>query len=232
MVMGDTQHYINVFAFVTSSIGLLGAKPVESIIYAFRYPLHWNYYNYQPYSRNAYPTEVFYPYIILPQDITRNCVGCPPFIVQDNKRNLPAKSTGSHASLVRPSKKSAASTEKTGSSRNELEADTEKGFKLINDLVEIISQAAGTASDSDLEEVNAIKSIFSDIIDEVIRQIKPSFKENNLDPTISDAFIHISETTRKGIAEAPNQTILTAILKPYVTILQELAFKGLQTTAP
>ena len=232
LVMGDTKRYINALAFGTSSINLSGANHVENNTNPCGYPLHLNYFNYQPNSRKAYPAVVPYPYIILHPVATSNCVGFPPIIVPSNKLNLSAKPKAGPAILTLPFKTSPKPNVEIGSSRNELEADTEKGFKLIKNLVKTISLAAGTASDSDPAEVNAVKSIFSDIMDEVIRQIEPSFKENNVDTTLSDAFVHISETTRKAIADAPNQTILTAILKPYVTSLREFASKGLQTTTP
>ena len=232
MVMGDTHHYINAVTFLTSSIKLLGAKPIQNILSPFGYPPYLNYYNYQPNLGNAQLIEVFSPDIILHQGMNANCVGCSPAVVSTSQRTLPPKPIGPHATLIYPLKKSAKPTEQIEASRNELESDAEKGFKLINNLVETISQAAGTATDSDPEEVNAVKSIFSDIIDEASRQIEASVKENNIDPTMGDAFVHISETTRKGIAEAPNQTILTAILKPYVVILEDFASNGLQITAP
>merc|ERR1712064_215386 len=145
--------------------------------------------------------------------------------------NIPAKQPKAPAKLILPSRKSATPAVATGSSANELESDSEKGFKLLDDLVETISQAASTSTDSDIAEVNAIKSIFADVIDEVIRQVEIKFKENNLDTNISEAFLRRSGATKKAVSEAPNQTILAAILKPYVTELKAFTAKGFQVAA-
>ena len=106
--------------------------------------------------------------------------------------------------------------------------DSKKGFQLLDNLVETVSQASGTATDADVAEVNAIKSIFGDVIDEVIRQVDMKFKENNLDPNIRDRFLLRSETTKKAVSDAPNQTILAAILKPYVAELKVFTAKGFE----
>ena len=62
----------------------------------------------------------------------------------------------------------------------------------------------------------------------MIRQVQMKFEENNLDKSISATFLFRSEITKKAVSEAPNQTILAAILKPYVNELKAFTAKGLQ----
>ena len=144
---------------------------------------------------------------------------------------MPPKQPDTPAKFVALSMKSSKTTPEARSSGNKLVEDSEKGFKLLDDLVETVSQAAGTATDSDVAEVDAVKSIFADVIDEIIRQVKMKFKEYNLDTSIRDEFLRKSQNTKKAVSEAPNQTILATILKPYITELKAFSAKGFQTFA-
>ena len=95
-------------------------------------------------------------------------------------------------------------------------------------MVETVSLAADTVANSDEIEVDAVKSIFVDVIDDVIRRIKTKFKENNLDERFSVAFLTRSNSVRMSISEASTQTGLVEILKPYVSELKMFTAKGFQ----
>lgn len=236
MAMGDSQYYGYALSSGYSSVYHHHHQPQQfrPIAHPLRYSPYSNYYNHQPnyynyqqkpipISGNSYHARGPYTYRILPQGATTSATFQPI--------KIPAKQPDAAAKLVVPSKKSATPVVATGSFDNKLEGDSAKGFKLLDDLVETVSQAAGTATDSDIAEVDAVKSIFADVIDEIIRQVEIKFKENNLDSSISNVFLMRSETTKKAVSEAPNQTILAAILKPYVTALKAFTAKGLQTAA-
>ena len=117
----------------------------------------------------------------------------------------------------------------TGASTNKFVQEAEKGFKLLDDLVEVTSQAEGTTKDSDITEVDAMKSIFGDVIDEIISTVEKSFNKSNLDTRISDAFVLQSKTTKQFIAQAPSQTAISAIIKPYVAYLKEFSAKAFKS---
>ena len=142
--------------------------------------------------------------------------------------NIGPKQPDAPAKIVVPYQTPAETTPEAHSSVNEQEKDAEKGFTLLDNLVETVSQAAGTATDSDVAEVDAVKSIFADVIDEIIRQVQMKFKENNLDTSISNGFLRKSQDTKKAVSEASNQTIIATILKPYVTELKYLLTKVLK----
>ena len=89
-------------------------------------------------------------------------------------------------------------------------------------------EADGTAKDSDVAEVEAVQSIFSDVIEEIIRQVEKKFKDHNLDESISKAFLLRSKSTKKYLNEALTQTAIAAILKPYMTHLKEFTAKGFE----
>ena len=175
------------------------------------------FYNPLPNNRISYRARSPYTYgIVAPS------VPTAPTLKSINV--VPAQPVAPAKSVI-PFQTPVTPTEGPGSSANE---ESKKGFKLLDDLVETVSQASGTATDSDVAEVNAIKSIFGDVIDEVIRQIEIKFKENNLDPHIRDAFLLRSENTKKAVSDAPTQTILAAILKPYVADLKVFTAKGFE----
>ena len=197
-------------------------QPVRRVAYPIGRSQYSGYYGYRPlpiYGRSNHATGP-YSYRIVPQRV--------PITATKESINIPPTQTDTPAKLVLSSQKSATSTLETSSSANKVEEDAKKGFKLLDDLVEVVSQAAGTATDSDVAEVDAVKSIFADVIDEIIRQVEIKFTENNLDTSIGDSFVRRSETTKKAVAEALNQTILADILKPYVTDLKEFTAKGFQ----
>ena len=114
------------------------------------------------------------------------------------------------------------------SNDNQLAANPEEGFKLLADLIDEISSASGTAADTNPDDVAAVKSIFPDIIDEVIRQIGSKFDGSLGGVAQKDAFIQSSKATKQALDNAPTQTIISSILKPYVASLKEFTYKGLQ----
>jgi len=114
------------------------------------------------------------------------------------------------------------------SNDNQLENNPEKGFKLLDDLIGEVSSASGTAADTNPTDVAAVKSIFPDIIDEVIRQIDSKFDGTYGGVAQKDAFIQNSKATKQALDNAPTQSIISAILKPYVASLKEFTYKGLQ----
>ena len=113
------------------------------------------------------------------------------------------------------------------SNNDNFEESASEGLKLLNDLVKIISEVSGTAADSDPEEVRAIKTIFSDIIDEVIRVVESSF-----DPSSSsdekDAFILSQNAIKSAVSNAETQSVILSILEPYIVSLREFISKGLR----
>lgn len=234
--VGDSQYYG--YALPSGYMSMY-RSPVQRHIGQIRHPVqpyrhvarpqgytpYSNYYNRQPFrtSVNSYHTPGRYTYRILPGGRhTSNNI---------KSSTIPAKQPDQSANLVRLDKNPSKSSNLAGSSDNKLQEDSKKGFDLLDNLVKTVSQAAGTSTDSDVAEVDAVKSIFADVIDEIIRQIEMKFKENNLDKSISAAFLRRSEATKKVVSEAPNQTILSAILKPYVADLKKFTAKGLQTIA-
>ena len=113
------------------------------------------------------------------------------------------------------------------SNDDNFEDSASEGLKLLDDLVEIISEVSGTAADSDPEEVRAIKTIFSDIIEEVIRVV-----ESRFDPSSSsdekDAFILSQNTIKSAISNATTQSAILSILEAYIVSLREFISKGLR----
>jgi len=110
---------------------------------------------------------------------------------------------------------------------NELKTKAEEGFKLLDDLVQTVSEARGTAADSDPVEVNALKSIFPDIIDEVINQVS-SYKG---DVAQKDAFVSNSKALKQALKSAPTQSMISSIISPYVASLKEFTSKGFQSAS-
>jgi len=225
IAMSDSQYFGYALPNGYASFYRHPIQAFRPIAHPLGYSPYSNYYNYQPLpiSGNSYHARGPYTYRVSPQGATASTTFQPT--------NIPAKLPVAPAQLVLPIKKSVTPAVATDSSANKLESDSEKGFKLLDDLVETVSQAAGTSTDSDSAEVDAVKSIFADVIDEVIRQVEIKFKENNLDSNISEAFLRRSGATKKAVSEAPNQTILAAILKPYVTELKAFTAKGFQVAA-
>merc|ERR1711981_246492 len=213
--IGQIRHPVQPYRHVARPLGYTNYNQLQ----------YSNYYNHQPFqtSVNSYRAPGPYTYRILPGGrLTSNNI---------KSSTIPAKQPVQSANLVSLDKNPSKPSALAGTSDNKLKEDSKKGFKLLDDLVKTVSQAAGTSTDSDASEVNAVKSIFADVIDEIVRQIEMKFKENNLDESISAAFLRRSETTKKAVSEAPNQTILSTILKPYVADLKKFTAKGLQTIA-
>ena len=104
----------------------------------------------------------------------------------------------------------------------------EKGFRLLDNLVETVSQAAGTTKDSDIAEINAVKSIFSDVIDLIIRLIQKEFKDIPTHTQIGDVFVNISSITKMIVNQASNQRSIAEVVKPYIIALKEFTAKGFQ----
>jgi len=236
-VICDIQHFGYALPSGYASIYRSQIQPVIPIAHLIGRSQDSDYHGYQPFPNfsnqlskhfpiygKSYHARDPYTYKTVSQRV--------PITANFESINILPKQPGTPDKVAILSQKSATPTLENGSSAHEVEEDSKKGFKLLDDLVETVSQSAGTDSDSDVAEVDAVKSIFADVIDEIIHQVEVKFTENNLDATIKDAFVFRSETAKKAVAEAPNQTILAAILKPYVTHLKEFTAKGFQIAGP
>jgi len=225
MAMSDSHYYGRGHPSGYSSVYRRPTQSFTPVAHPLAYSPYSRHYNYQRFPRpgSSYHARGPYTFRFLPQS-ARTPANFQPTNIPANQPKAPAK-------LILPSRNSATPSVATGSSANELESDSEKGFKLLDDLVETISQAASTSTDSDIAEVNAIKSIFADVIDEIIRQVEIKFKENDLDTNISNVFLRRSETTKKAISDASSQSIIAAILIPYINELKSFTSRGFQITA-
>jgi len=196
--------------------------PIQ-IPYQVGYSPHWNYNRYQPrtFIVNPHYQRGYYKHITHPQ-----------FSIASSKpepvNNL-EKSTTVSEKLVVLKKQDPRNTISTGSAATKLQQQAKKGFKLLDDLLETALHRSATAKDSDITEVDAMKTIFSDVIDEIIRQVEKNFNENNLDRRISDAFVWGSKATKKFLAEASNLRAITVIMKPYLTYVKEFTARGFES---
>ena len=113
------------------------------------------------------------------------------------------------------------------SNDDNFEDSASEGLKLLDDLVEIISEVSGTAADSDPEEVRAIKTIFSDIIDEVIKVVESRFDASSGSDE-KDAFILSQGAIKSAVSNAATQSAILSILEAYIVSLREFISKGLR----
>ena len=104
----------------------------------------------------------------------------------------------------------------------------EEGLSLLSELVENLKQEAQTSADSDPEEVTAVKGVFLDVIDEIIKQIDTNFKKNASNSSDIDSLLSSSKMIRNDISEALTQTRLVAILEPYTLAISNLFRQGMQ----
>ena len=208
----------------------------------------------QYYSQNAKPvqgvSQPYYPqpatnfyYNPIAQSRPLNYYGQQPTYASIARNNIPV-----HQSPVAPVKKysyklqnpvapvqpaaavnavKSAALVASDANPNELKTKAEEGFKLLDDLVQTVSEARGTAADSDPVEVNALKSIFPDIIDEVINQVS----NYQGDIAQKDAFVSNSKALKQALESAPTQSMISAIITPYVATLKEFTSKGLQSVS-
>ena len=225
-VLGNTQYYI------TNQLGkaAIDISGVENVQEQFGYLSNAKYYSYPANYRSPYPLAsnidgyIEFRPIYQGKGLINN--GGSSLENIDNIWNPSSEVKLARGTVVLPSEKSFETTITAMPPEKELEAGTEQDFELIDNLVETVSQAAGTAADSDPADVAAVKSIFTDIIGKVINKIETTFQENVSDKTLKEEFVYRSKITRKAIAEAPNQAILAAILKPYVANLKAFTSKG------
>ena len=205
----------------------------------------------QYYSQNAQPvqgvSQPYYPqpatnfvYNPIAQSNPLNYYGQQPTYASIARNNIPV-----HQSPVAPVQKysyklqnpvqpaaavdvvKSAALVASDADPNELKTKAEEGFKLLDDLVQTVSEARGTAADSDPAEVNALKSIFPDIIDEVINQVS-NYKG---DIAQKDAFVSNSKALKQALKSAPTQSMISAIISPYVASLKEFTSKGFQSAS-
>ena len=108
------------------------------------------------------------------------------------------------------------------------EESVEQGLKLLDDLITTISEASGTAADSDPKEVEAIRSIFPDIIDEVTRVIESKFEANSEGESQKDAFIMGSNAIKNALNNASTQSAIVSILETYIKNLKDFISRGQQ----
>ena len=116
-------------------------RPTIQPVKRMGYSPYLNYYSYQHfpiYGRWGH-SRFIYTYINLPQHV--------PISSNLISANMPPKQPDTPAKFVALSMKSSKTTPEARSSGNKLVEDSEKGFKLLDDLVETVSQAAGTATE-------------------------------------------------------------------------------------
>ena len=111
-----------------------------------------------------------------------------------------------------------------------LEAAKE-GLSLLSELVENLKLEAQTSADSDPEEVTAVKGVFLDVIDEIIKQIDTNFKKNTSNSSDIDSLLTYSKMIRNDISEALTQTRLVEILEPFAQAIINLFTQGMQANS-
>lgn len=197
------------------------AQPIAREYYS--QPANFNSVVFNPIARynslNYYGRQPTYA------SITRNTIP----VVQSPRIIAPAKPVAPVAVTAAPIAKTAALVA-SKSNPNELETNAEKGFKLLDDLVKTVSEARGTAADSDPTEVDAVKSIFPDIIDTIIDKVESNFKGNK-GVAQKNAFVANSRSIKQAINSAPTQSMISSILTPYIANLKSFTSKGLQSVS-
>lgn len=218
MAMGTSQYYGYALPSGYASFGYAyphNARQLNTNIYPSMLSLPPHYY--KDYNRRHLTANQFLRplYSTLPTAMSKVCAGC--------------HRGAAHSRFILPAKQPAAPAVAMAPSSNKLEEDSAEGFQLLDDLVETVAQSVGTTSDSDPAEVAAVKSIFPDVIDEVIRQIELRFEAGGLGTAEKDLFVNNSEIVIKAISDASSQTDLTAILRPYVAAIKKFTAQGLQS---
>ena len=137
--------------------------------------------------------------------------------------------------LIAPSQSTTTSTPLTAATLIGIEANpdqseesVEQGLMLLDDLITTISEASGSPADSDPKEVEAVKSIFPDIIDEVSRVIESKFEANSEGESQKDAFIIGSNATKNALNNASTQSAIVSILETYIKNLKDFISRGQQ----
>ena len=102
------------------------------------------------------------------------------------------------------------------------------GISLLKELLQNLKQEAETNANTDPEEVAAVKSLFSDIFDEIIQQIELGFKEETSKGSDKNSLLSYSKETRKAIDGVQTQADLAKLLEPYVNEIITLINEGFQ----
>ena len=98
----------------------------------------------------------------------------------------------------------------------------------MKELLQNLKQEAETNANTDPEEVAAVKSLFSDIFDEIIQQIELGFKEETSKGSYKNSVLAYSKETRKAIDGVQTQADLAKLLEPYVNEIITLINEGFQ----
>ena len=105
----------------------------------------------------------------------------------------------------------------------------EEGLSLLSELIENLKQEAQTSANSDPEEVTAVKGVFFDVIDEIIKQIETNFKTNASNRSYIDSLLSYSKRIRNEISEALTQTRLVEILEPFAQAISNVFTQEMQS---
>ena len=181
------------------------------------------YYKYQ--NHKAYATKAFtkpkvpkrYKYrispasITTPREVTIGCANCQTNSIDEQ-----------------PQVKSEVTDKPDTSLESELTDAAKDGISLLKELLQNLKQEAETNANTDPEEVAAVKSLFSDIFDEIIQQIELGFKEDASKGSDMDSLLSYSKETRKAIDGVQTQAELAILLEPYVTEIVKLIDEGFQ----
>lgn len=112
---------------------------------------------------------------------------------------------------------------------NVLMEAAEEGLSLLSELIENLKQEAQTSANSDPEEVTAVKGVFFDVIDEIIKQIETNFKTNSSNSSDIDSLLSFSKRIRNEISEALTQTRLVEILEPFAQAISNVFIQEMQS---
>ena len=107
----------------------------------------------------------------------------------------------------------------------------EEGLSLLTELIENLKQEAQTSANSDPEEVTAVKGVFFDVIDEIIKQIDTNLNNNSSNSSDIDSLLSYSKIIRNEISEALTLTRLVEILEPFAQAITNLFTQGMQSNS-
>ena len=195
------------------------------------------------YSSNLQPIQTI-PQAVYPQrshvypsapykSVYKNYYGQQPTYAAINRNAIPVYQSSKVVKPAQPAAAKVAAVAKTASlvsmdsNVNDLETDAEKGFKLLDDLVQTVSEASGTTKDSDPTEVDALKSLFPDILDEIVNQVESKYDGSN-GVSQKEMFLSQTRTLKQLLNSATTQSYISSILKPYIASLKQFTSQGLQ----
>jgi len=238
--MGGGQYYGYALPSGYASATINGINP----FYVPRVPRGYGALGKSFYSSNAQPIQTIHQ-AVYPQrshvypsaphkSIYKNYYGQKPTYAAFNGNAIPVyQSSYKVAKPAQPAAAKVAAVAETASlvskdsNLNDLKTDAENGFKLLDDLVQTVSEAAGTPKDSDSTEVDALKSLFPDIIDEIVNQVESKYDGSN-GAAQKEIFLSQTRALKQLLNSATTQSYISSILKPYVASLKQFTSQGLQ----